>query len=254
MTEISNTPLILLHGFAQTPQSWQTTIDHLPGGREIHAIELLGHGETALQSGEPSVDSVREHVLEEMADLAVEAAIVWGYSQGARVAMDLALHAHSHVSGLILESGIPGIENPVDRASRRSRDAAMAGRIESAPIEEFVELWEKVPALSGQSSEVIERQRPDRLSHDPQALAAALRGIGQAAYEPMWERLRVVEVPVLLITGERDAVYTAHADRMAGTLPDAIHVSIAHAGHAVHIAEPEAAAAAVERFLELRFS
>ena len=51
MTEIPNTPLILIHGFAQTPQSWQTTIDNLPGDRTIHAIELPGHGETALGKG-----------------------------------------------------------------------------------------------------------------------------------------------------------------------------------------------------------
>jgi 2-succinyl-6-hydroxy-2,4-cyclohexadiene-1-carboxylate synthase len=253
MTEIPNTPLILIHGFAQTPQSWQTTIDNLPADRVIHAIELPGHGETALNKGEPSVESVREHVIEEMARVGIESGIVWGYSQGARVALDLALHAHSHVSGLILESGIPGIEDPLDRANRRSRDAAMAGRIEAAPIEEFVALWEKVPALSGQSEEVIETQRPDRMAQDPHALAAALRGIGQAAYEPMWERLQVVEVPTLLITGERDKVYSSHAERMEETLPDAIHVTISGAGHAVHIAEPEAAAAAVERFLELRF-
>lgn len=253
MTEIPNTPLILLHGFAQTPQSWQTTIDNLATDRVIHAIELPGHGETALSKGEPSVETVREHVIAEMADEHIESAIIWGYSQGARVALDLALHAHSHVSGLVLESGVPGIEDPLDRANRRSRDAAMAGRIERAPIEEFVALWEKVPALSGQSSDLIETQRPDRMAQDPQALAAALRGIGQAAYEPMWERLQVIEVPTLLLTGERDKVYSKHADRMEASLPDAMHISIAGAGHAVHVAEPEAAAAAVERFLELRF-
>jgi 2-succinyl-6-hydroxy-2,4-cyclohexadiene-1-carboxylate synthase len=253
MTEIPNTPLILLHGFAQTPQSWQTTIDSLPGDRAIHAIELPGHGETALSKGEPSVESTRQHVLDEMDQLGVESGIVWGYSQGARVALDLALHAHSRVSGLIIESGIPGIEDPINRADRRSRDFALASRIESGPIEVFVDLWEQVPALSGQSRAVIEAQRPDRLTQDPQALAAALRGIGQAAYEPMWERLQVVEIPTLLLTGERDKVYSAHAERMVEVFPDAIHVSISDAGHAVHIAEPEAAAAAVQRFLELRF-
>ena len=92
-------------------------------------------------------------------------------------------------------------------------------------------------------------------SHSPdyQALAAALTGIGQAAYEPMWDRLKVIEVPTLLITGARDAVYSAHAERMAKSFPDAVHVSIAEAGHSVHIAQPEASAAAVDEFLKLRF-
>ena len=82
---------------------------------------------------------------------------------------------------------------------------------------------------------MIETQRPDRMAQDPQALAAALRGIGQAAYEPMWERLQVVEIPTLLITGERDKVYSAsRGAHGGGRLPDAIHVTISGAGHAVH--------------------
>ena len=79
-----------------------------------------------------------------MATAEIESAIVWGYSQGARVALDLALHAHSHVSGLILESGIPGIEDPSGPRHAEAAMPRMAGRIEAAPIEEFVALWERV--------------------------------------------------------------------------------------------------------------
>ena len=174
---------------------------------------------------------------------------LWGYSQGARVALDFALAHPGKLSALILESGTAGIDDPLARADRRSRDFALASRIENQSIEEFVQLWELVPALTDQSKELIEAQRADRLRHDPAALAAALRGIGQAAYEPMWARLNELEMPVLVISGERDKVYSAHAERIAASVPRAEHETIAGAGHSVHLERPDQAAAAVSAFL-----
>lgn len=241
----SNYPLVLVHGFAQTPASWDATIEKLPAGVTVVAPELPGHGETALKRGEPSPELAREILLESID----EPAVVWGYSQGARAAFDLALNAPESVAALIIESGIPGIEEPVTRADRRSRDFALSKRIEAGKIEDFVNLWERVPALGGQSQKLIEQQRPDRLRQDPKALAAALRGMGQSAYEPMWDRLGEIAQPTLLITGERDVTYSRHAARIIELMPNARQVTIPDAAHGVHIAQPAAAATAAAEFI-----
>ncbi len=237
--------LVLLHGFAQTSASWNETIAALAGVAETHTIELPGHGDTGLRRGEPSPALVRDMIL----DAVSGDFVVWGYSQGARGAFDVAIEAPERVRGLIAESGIPGIEDPVARADRRSRDFALSKRLEAGRIEDFVAMWEKVPALGEQSRELIEKQRPDRLAQEPEALAAALRGIGQASYEPMWHRLGEVKAPTLLISGARDTVYTRHAERVKTIIPRAEHVVIPEAGHAVHMEQPIAAATAVRRFL-----
>lgn len=243
-----NAPLVLLHGFAQSGASWHEVRDLLPAGRAIVAPELPGHGQTALSLGEPSPELARATIV-----AAIEAVggpvVVWGYSQGARAAFDLVLEHPELVCALIIESGAPGIEDPVARAERRSRDYALSTRIEAGTIEEFVSTWELVPALGEQSSEVIEKQRPIRLSHDPEALAAALRGMGQSAYEPMWDRLGEISVPTLLVTGASDPTYGAHAERIAEAIPDAAHVTISGAGHAAHISQPESTVATVSDFL-----
>jgi 2-succinyl-6-hydroxy-2,4-cyclohexadiene-1-carboxylate synthase len=239
-------PLVLVHGFAQTPASWEATIENLPAGLSVVAPELPGHGETALIRGEPSPELAREILLESID----KPAVVWGYSQGARAAFDLALNSPGSVAALIIESGIPGIEDPVSRADRRSRDYALSTRIEAGKIEDFVDLWERVPALGDQSKELIEMQRPDRLRQDPVALAAALRGIGQSAYEPMWDRLSEITQPTLLITGERDVTYSRHADRIVELMPNASRITIPDAAHGVHLAQPAAAAKAVAEFLK----
>ncbi|MBI5309726.1 MAG: alpha/beta fold hydrolase [Actinobacteria bacterium] len=248
MSVAADTPLVLVHGFAQTPKSWQTTIECLGDARPLHAIELPGHGATALTRGEPSVENVRAQLLADV-DAVVPPVALWGYSQGSRVALDFALAHPDRVAALILESGTAGIDDPLARADRRSRDFALASRIENQSIEEFVQLWEMVPALTDQSRELIEAQRADRLSHDLAALAAALRGIGQAAYEPMWSRLPELRVSVLTISGERDKIYTANAERITAAVPQAEHVTVAGAGHSVHLERPAEVAEIVAGFL-----
>lgn len=242
------TPLLLVHGFAQTPRSWDSVVSELGADRRIEAVELRGHGETALGRGAPTVQAVRTDVADAAAVLGAPVA-VWGYSQGARVALDLALERPGLVGALILESGTPGFDDPLRRAERETADDLLAERIEKGSIRDFLELWERVPALSDQSAELMAGQREDRLRHDPLALAAALRGIGQAAYEPMWERLAELTVPVLLLTGRRDRKYTLIAERMLPSLSDGRHVVVEDAGHSVHVERPAEAASVVERFL-----
>lgn len=252
MNTAAKTPLLLIHGFAQTAKSWQTVIAAMSmadSDRALHAIELPGHGATALTLGEPTVESVRAFTAERMARLGLATAVVWGYSQGSRVALDFALSHPDRVAALVLESGTAGIDDRLKRADRRSRDYALSKRIEQSDIEQFVELWESVPALAGQSPVLVEAQRADRLSHDPAALAVALRGIGQSAYEPMWDRLAQISVPVLTLSGDRDGVYSRHAERIAASVPNGRQVAIRDAGHSAHLERPEAAVAEVVAFL-----
>lgn len=243
-----STPLVLLHGFAQSPASWSEVRDLLPAGRGIIAPELPGHGQTALSLGEPSPELARDTIVKSI-EAVGPPVVVWGYSQGARAAFDLVLNRPELVAALIIESGAPGIEDPVARAERRSRDYALSTRIEAGTIEQFVDVWEKIPALGSQSNEVVEKQREIRLSNDPLGLAAALRGMGQAAYEPMWDRLGEISVPTLLVTGVDDPLYCKYAERIASEVPNGSRVTISGAGHAAHISQPEITVGAVLDFL-----
>lgn len=240
--------MILVHGFAQAPASWDEVAKLLPEDAELRIPELPGHGETALTLGEPSPELVREVLLREIESLD-QAPVLWGYSMGARIGFDFLVNHPGRLRAAILESGTPGIEDPLARAERRSRDFALSKRLESGTIEEFVDNWERLPAIGEQSVDVIAKQRPIRLSHDTHALAAALRGIGQASFDPVWDRLGEIDLPVLLMSGADDPLYEAHADHLAKLLPRAQRSSIAGAGHAAHISKPAEATAAVNQFL-----
>lgn len=243
----SEPPLVLVHGFAQTPASWGEVIELLGADASLVAVELPGHGATGLSRGEPTPELTNSLILEACATFD-QKPVVWGYSMGGRATFDFLINHPGIVRAAVVESATPGIADPLARAERRSRDFAMSKRLEAGTIEEFVGGWEQLPAIGEQSPEVIAKQRPIRLAQDPVALAAAVRGIGQASFEPRWSRLGELELPVLLLTGANDAAYEAHSEHMAELLPDARHISVAGAAHAVHISHPREAVAAVRSF------
>jgi 2-succinyl-6-hydroxy-2,4-cyclohexadiene-1-carboxylate synthase len=247
---VTVTPLVLIHGFAQLPESWRPVIELLGAGRPVLAPRLRGHGSGAIARGEPTFDAVRQDLREMFEAEGLESAVLWGYSQGARVALDFALTEPAHVAGLVIESGTAGIEDETERQARRVADAGLADWISQHSPDEFASHWENQPIFAHQTQAAIAEQRAIRASHDPMALASALRGLGQAAFEPVWDRLPEIAAPTLLLTGSRDERYTQLATRMSALLPNAHHVVVVGAGHSVHLECPDESVDEVRLFLD----
>src|SRR5207244_2169456 len=106
-------PLALLHGFTGSGGAF----DHLRValGRHFGVIapDLPGHGKSPLATGwDDALEDLRAALPRERVFLA-------GYSMGARLALAYALRHPSTVKALVLESGLPGIDEPGDRERRR---------------------------------------------------------------------------------------------------------------------------------------
>ena len=93
--------------------------------------------------------------------------------------------------------------------------------MERRSIEEVVDRWESLPVFDGQPPDLVEAQRPGRLSHDPRLLATLLRSAGQGVLPGIWDELRRLPTPVLALAGERDQRYMAAARRIALLAPRA---------------------------------
>jgi 2-succinyl-6-hydroxy-2,4-cyclohexadiene-1-carboxylate synthase len=186
-------------------------------------------------------------------DAAGVTACPWiGYSMGGRLALAAALMRPERVTRLVLESASPGIESDPERVERRAADEALARTILEEGIEAWQERWETGPLFAGRRALPPEVLRPfleRRAANRPAALASWLRAFGAGSQASFWSRLGEVAVPTLLVTGARDAKFTALARRMAAALPHARHVPVADAGHTVHLEAPDRWLAAVLPFL-----
>ena len=232
---------MLLHGFTNTGASWAPVVAKLPERYRPLAPDIRGHGEAS--GVEPvTLDAV-------IADIAAltdaPRFTLCGYSMGGRIALHAALALGDRVERLVLVGASPGLADAGERSARRAADEALADEVERSTIEEFAARWAQTPILTGVSAAVAAAAFDDRLRSTPAGLARALRGLGTGALPSLWDRLGELTMPVTLIAGERDAKFIAVAGEMAGLVPDASIVVIPSAGHAAHLEQPEAVAAAM---------
>jgi len=253
---VGATPVLMLHGFTGSSETWAPLRDALGDGFATLAVDLPGHG----ASGAP--DNPGRYALGMLAaDLArvldvfgVERATVLGYSLGARAALRFALDHPARVAALVLESVSPGIVDPEERAARRASDAVLADAIEREGVAAFVDLWEQWPLFASQAALTqarCERLRAQRLANRPRGLANSLRGAGAGAEAPVVEQLPTIGAPTLLIAGALDAKYVALGRLMESSMPQARLSVVEGAGHAVHLEQPAVFASLVAEFLDL---
>lgn len=222
--------LALVHGFTQTGECWGPAADDLAADHEVVRIDSPGHG----RSREVAADLVAT------ADLLAEAAgpATWlGYSMGGRACLHLALARPDVVRALVVLGATGGIADPAARAARVAADEVLARQLEEEGLEPFLDRWLALPLFAGLPPEA--QHRSARLDNDPGALATSLRLAGTGAQEPLWDRLRAVTAPVLVVAGARDERFAATATELVRAIgPNAERRLVPGAGHAAHLEDP----------------
>jgi 2-succinyl-6-hydroxy-2,4-cyclohexadiene-1-carboxylate synthase len=229
------TRVVFLPGFMQRGDAWEPVAGLLA---ERYPRTLLDHREHSLEGR-----------LREIAE-AGERAVLCGYSLGGRLALRAALRDPRRYAGVVTVGATAGIEEVGARHARAEADERLAAWMEAAPIDEIVSLWERQPLFADQGDELIEAQRPGRLSHDPRDLALLLRTAGQGVLEPVWYQLAGLELPLLAIAGARDDGYVKAAQRLAREAPRGRVELVEHAGHAAHLQRPERVAELIAPMLD----
>ena len=239
--------IVMAHGFTQTGRVWGSLEADLAVDHEVVLVDMPGHGRS---------EPVRADLVEGarlLADTAGRATYL-GYSMGARFCLHLALARPDLVDGLVLISGTAGLEDPAERRARRDSDQAMAELLDPADgrspapvsVASFVRAWVENPLFDG--IEPAANGLEERLGNTGPGLASSLRLAGTGTQRPLWGDLRRLTMPVLLVTGDRDAKFTALGRRMArGIGPNAAHAVVSGTGHAPHLQRPAEVAALVRR-------
>ena len=236
--------LVLVHGFTQTGRSWSAIADDLARDHEVVLVDVPGHGGSSQACGDlPS----RAHALGEAGGDAVYV----GYSMGGRLCLQLALDEPERVVGLVLLGATAGIADAAERAARRAADEALAADLERDGLEVFLERWLALPLFAGLSPDVAGVD--DRRRNTVSGLAASLRLAGTGSQADLWGRVERLDVPVLVLAGERDAKFTGIGRELAATIGEnARFEAVADAGHAAHLERPEAFLRVLRRWLTER--
>ncbi len=236
---------MLLHGFTGSTASWGKLLqEFVNNSLHVIAIDMLGHGNSDAPADPErySMEHCQADILAVLQQLAVEPgeAILLGYSMGGRIALYSAYSRYFRA--LILESASPGLAKPQEREERRRSDSALAARIEREGVEAFVNYWEQIPLFASQrglSEGQWQAQRRQRLNNRSQGLANSLRGVGTGEQPPLQSQLTNLDIPVLLLAGERDSKFCQIARDMAAKLPQSQLQIIPDAGHTIHLEQPE---------------
>ena len=231
--------VILLHGFTQTLRSWDTIAADLRKDFRVCTIDAPGHGRA---------DQV--HVDLPTAALLYAATLgrgtYIGYSMGARLALHIALEQPLVVERLVLLGGTAGLASDQERAVRRGTDDALADTIEHDGVGPFLDRWLAQPLFAN-----VPDDRAARAQNTALGLATSLRLTGTGAQENLWDRLRELTMPVLVMAGEHDAKFTDIGLRMVqGIGRNATFATVPNAGHAAHLEQPSAFLAVVREWLE----
>lgn len=239
-------PLVLLHGFLGSPGAWDAVLAALPSHGTVWCPWLPGHGvDGAARVLPPNWDAAVEAL---MAALPA-GAVLAGYSMGARLALDAALHRGRPA---LLVGGHVGLATTAERAERAALDTERAAALRQGPLADFVDAWQALPLFASQHelpAEARARQRAARLDHDALALAWAFE-VGSLARMPdLRPALATATAPIVFVTGMRDPKFDALAAGLARP-PAITHHRVAGAGHNLLLEAPAAVAASLACLLE----
>ncbi len=233
--------IVLLHGFTQGGATWVPLMEAITTRAPIDAPDLPGHG---------SATNVTTGLADTASDLAQrygKGAYV-GYSMGGRIALHLALARPELVSHLVLCSTTAGIVDQDERQRRRTADDALAAHLRAVGVDTFLTEWLAQPMFA--SLTVTTHDAEVRAANTAEGLATSLECAGTGTQDALWDSLDMLEMPVLVVTGERDEKFTTLGRRLVERIGDnARHVEVPGAGHAFPFERTNEFAALLSAFL-----
>lgn len=243
-TSGSGEPLLLMHGFPLTSESFWPQLDAPPAGVRLICPDHRGFGGSDLRPGVATMEAMAADALKLLDALELPQALIGGVSMGGYVAMALTRLDPSRVKGLVLMDTHPLAD---DAAGKEKREAA-AKDFEKNGMGGFVP--GALGSLLAPEAKPYVRQRVEGMMRavNPAGAAAAARGM--AARDDSREVLSRYSGPALVIVGEKDTISPPQRAReLAALVPKATVVVIPGAGHLANLEAPQAVNEALSEFV-----
>lgn len=232
-------PLVLLHGGGSTIDvTYGRVLPFFAGHRKVIAIEEQGHGRTTDRNAPVRFETSADDVAALLQHLQVQQADVLGFSNGASVALQVAIRHPQLVRKLVFAS------------SMTKRDGAQSQFWEFMQQADFSNMPQP---LKDAFLRVNPDERQLRSMHDKDA--ARMQN-----FEDLPDALvRSVRVPTLIVLGDRDIVKLEHAVELTRLIAGS-RLLVLPGGHGDYLGEaimsppnspyPELSARLIEMFLD----
>jgi (E)-2-((N-methylformamido)methylene)succinate hydrolase len=238
--------IVFIHGVGLNADAWKPQIEIFSKTHRVIALDILGHGETAVPQTEVTLQSYVEQVRELLDALNVAAANVIGHSMGGLIAIGFAF-AHSKRTLRL------GVLNSVYKRSPEKRAAAQARAREiiqsgtSGDIEAPLERWfGPIPHQPATAQNVHKWLQ----AANPQGYGMAY-DIFAGGDETFVGILGQLNMPALFATGAEDANSTSMmAEAMAAETPQGKALTIEGARHMMNLTHVAEVNSAVQNLLE----
>jgi len=237
--EAVGTPLVLLHGGGSTIDvTYGRILPFLARHRTVVALEEQGHGRTTDRDAPVRFDTSADDVAALLATLQVASADIMGFSNGANVALRLAIRHSASVRKLVFASSITKRAGAAPELWGFLANATFANM--PKPLKDaFLKVNPDPVKLRTMHDKDLERM--------------------QHFVETTDDEVRSVKAPTLVLVGDHDVPTREHALELGRLFPHA-HLLILPGGHGEYLGElvasnpgppePALAAGLIEAFLD----
>ena len=242
----SGRPVLLLHGLAGHAGEWLDTMWHLLPRCRTVALDQRGHGRSTRMPDDLSRDAFVDDVAAVIDAAALENPVVLiGQSMGAHTAFLTAARFPHLVSHLVMIEG--DIGGGDDEKLARLRKSLASWPVPFSSYDSAMQFFGGDNELGRAWADGLE-PREDGLwpRWDIDVMLRTMAPVFEREYWPDWESL---PHPTLLVLGQTGSIDPGRVDRMLAERPTTRRVSIAGAGHDVHLDQPRAWLHALDEFL-----
>jgi pimeloyl-ACP methyl ester carboxylesterase len=228
--------IVLTHGFAASSHMFSTTVPALATDHTVIVWDMPGHGrsEAPDDPSQYSVASFVDAMLRLVDDAGAEQAVFLGHSLGGYLSLEV-VEAHPHrAAGLVLVDTGPGYRNDEARAgwnkmANRYADDLAAKGLQGLP--------------GGDELSSSEHSSATGLVH-------AARNVLAQQDSHVIDGLPAIEVPTLVVVGDRDEPFLKGSHYMAGKIPHATIAVIQGSGHAPPVTHSDEFNTVLRTYLE----
>lgn len=236
-----------VHGWGVSATIWDGFATRARSQMRVHAVDLPGHGKSPAGAA-----GLNNWTSEMLAVVAPASAVFMGWSLGGLLCLQAACRYPERVRGLILVGSLPRMLRSADwawgmKASAVNETARGLRNDYITTLQEFLMLQ----VLGEPGARHLVRQMRAQLLSAPPARQGLERGLDILHEADFRKLLPAIDVPVLIINGERDRMCHPEGARwMAEQLPDAQAWIVPRAAHAPFLSHEREFTARVARFVQ----